>query len=150
MQKSLLRQTALRWFVSGAALATGAFTVFVAFVVLIEPLIADFTDKRKRAEFTTNTGQFIVEKIEPFTITTKAGVRAVIRNNGTIRSKPDRITLAIARESKVLFTCSVHAETFIGPGESATEQLLCPEVVRVAVPAEATYTLVIGGAWNAL
>lgn len=118
--------------------------------MLIQPLLARVADERKKTEFTINTGQLLVEKIEPFVVTKQAGVQAVIRNNGALVSRPDRVTLTIVHGAKVLFICQVNARSFIKPGESVTEQLLCPEVERASVPADASYSLEIAGAWNSI
>ena len=129
-------------------MAAGGLAVLVGASVLLPPLVALVRDHQKSAEFTANTGQLVVESLEPLTITKQAGVLAVIRNNGAQKSRPDRITLTIQRESKVLFTCQVAAVAFIAPAGTATEQLICHEVDRSAVPVGATYKLHIAGAWN--
>lgn len=148
MQSASLVRNAAHWFVSGCSITIGALVVVVGYVLLIQPLLAKVTDEQKTTEFTLNTGQLLVEKIEPFVVTKQAGVRAIIRNTGTLVSRPDRVTLTIFQGANVLFVCQVSAGSFIKPGESVTEQLLCPEVERASVPADASYSLKIAGTWN--
>ena len=143
-----LGRTAARFFVAGIALCAGAAVVFAGVVWVVNPALHAWIESRKSSEFTPNAGQLVVEKLEPFAVTRAAGVQAVIRNRGTQSSQADRVTLTITQGSKVLFVCKVHADAFIKPGESVTEQLLCPEVERASLPTGATYSLNIAGAWN--
>ncbi len=150
MQPPSLGRTAVRWFVIGASLAAGAIVFAVISILVLDPMFNLVTEKRKGAEFTPNRGQLVVESLEPLTITKEAGVRAVIRNSGTLKSRPDSVTLRISQGPRTLFDCEVHAKSFIGPGESVTEQLLCTAVERASVPADARYSLEIAGAWNSI
>jgi hypothetical protein len=150
MESSSLGRTAIKWFVVGASVSAGAIVFAVFAILVLDPLFNVITEKRKGAEFTPNTGQLVVESLEPLSITKEAGVRAVIRNNGTLKTRPDSVTLRISHGPKTLFDCDVHANLFISPGESVTEQFLCTAVERASVPADAKYTLQIKGTWNSI
>ncbi|MFN9309958.1 hypothetical protein [Gemmatimonas sp.] len=101
MQQPSLGQTAVRWFIAGASLAAGAIAMAAIWILVLDPLLNHVSERRKAAEFSLNNGLLVVENLEPLTITKAAGVRAVIRKKGTLKSgsMPFRVEIEITPDA---------------------------------------------------
>lgn len=91
-----------------------------------------------------NNGEILVNKVEPITVTSSAGVRVTFKNTSQTDSlAPSDPRLFIMHEGKVLFECGRYGFPSIPPNKLVTEQFMCRQVERVLLPLDVEYQVTV-------
>ena len=133
------------WFVSGLAFSLAVLGVTLAWQMYFKELLIP------AGSYTIQNPQDIeIVSLEPVTVTKSAGVTATLRNKSTsVHYKPSGYELVYFEGERRIGSCSAYEERpDLKPGTTGQVQILCQEIERGTLPANATFKLTVRSAWR--
>ena len=133
------------WFVSGLAFSIAVLLVAFSWQGYLKDWL--FPSGSYTVQ---NPSDIQVTNLEPVTITKSAGVTATLRNTSpSIHYRPSGYELVYSQGERRLGSCSAYEERpDLPPNATGKIQILCQEIERASLPADATYKLNVRSAWR--